>query len=448
MVGHKRKNDKGEIITHFDLLKDADVMRWVENLKARSSLTAGTYLRGLGFYCERMKTDPQKVLSDARQIKLLQDQFMDFVRGMEHEGKAGSYISRYKKVIHSWVRFNNIEFKSNAYIRNENFNERTQSETIPTSEELAKIIRHAGLREKVAISLMAFSGMRPRSISNDSGSDCLKLKDLPDLKIDGTQMTFDKIPVRILVRSVLNKGQKHGYFTFLSNEGVTYLREYLEHRLQEAETLTPNSPLLQYDRNVKRKHEYIPTFFIERYIRNTFRESGIDKRPYILRAYFATAMDIAEAKGKISHPWRQFFMGHVGDIEARYSTNKKLPDDVIEEMRTAYQNASEYFETIPRIKGPSDDYIRLTREPSVLALNKIYNIGLSEAQINDILLLEQDEFQAWINGVLEKEPTGKNANGPKHIEVDAERLTTYLDQGYELVSFYPRGDRAIVRQLG
>jgi len=35
-----------------------------------------------------------------------------------------------------------------------------------------------------------------------------------------------------------------------------------------------------------------------------------------------TNMIIAESKGKISHSYMQFIMGHKGDIEARYSTNK------------------------------------------------------------------------------------------------------------------------------
>jgi len=42
----------------------------------------------------------------------------------------------------------------------------------------------------------------------------------------------------------------------------------------------------------------------------------------MLRAYCDTNMIIAESKGKISHPYMQFIMGHKGDIEARYSTNK------------------------------------------------------------------------------------------------------------------------------
>jgi len=42
----------------------------------------------------------------------------------------------------------------------------------------------------------------------------------------------------------------------------------------------------------------------------------------VLRAYCDTNMIIAESKGKISHPYMQFIIGHKGDIEARYSTNK------------------------------------------------------------------------------------------------------------------------------
>ena len=60
-------------------------------------------------------------------------------------------------------------------------------------------------------------------------------------------------------------------------------------------------------------------------IREAVNASGLKIRPYVLRGYFATGLDIAESKYLISHPWRMFFMGHKGDIEGRYSTNKRLP---------------------------------------------------------------------------------------------------------------------------
>lgn len=68
-------------------------------------------------------------------------------------------------------------------------------------------------------------------------------------------------------------------------------------------------------------------------------------RPYVLRAYSKTALDIAESNILISHPCRHFLMGHKGHIEARYSTNKRLPPDMIEDMRELYSKYLKYLET-------------------------------------------------------------------------------------------------------
>lgn len=71
-------------------------------------------------------------------------------------------------------------------------------------------------------------------------------------------------------------------------------------------------------------------------IKEAILKAGFSWRPYVLRAYFDTNMIIAESKGKVSHPYLQFFMGHKGDMEARYSTNKGwLPPDMVEGMREA-----------------------------------------------------------------------------------------------------------------
>jgi len=58
-------------------------------------------------------------------------------------------------------------------------------------------------------------------------------------------------------------------------------------------------------------------------------------------------MIIAESKDKISHPYLQFLMGHKGDIEARYSTNKGvLPPDMVEDMRNAYKACKSFLTTL------------------------------------------------------------------------------------------------------
>ncbi|MEM2636222.1 MAG: hypothetical protein QXQ28_05095 [Candidatus Nezhaarchaeales archaeon] len=83
------------------MLEDEDVRRWFDNLAAKSLLTATVYLRNLGLYCELNGTDPKGILRDDGS-KAFRDRFADFVRRLEREGKASSYIARFKKVLDDW----------------------------------------------------------------------------------------------------------------------------------------------------------------------------------------------------------------------------------------------------------------------------------------------------------------------------------------------------------
>ena len=171
---------------------------------------------------------------------------------------------------------------------------------------------------------MAYAGLRPETLGNYTGTDGLRLSDIVDLSVKGKTVNFEIHPCQIVVRPELSKA-RHRYFTFLGEEGITYLREYLEQRIRSGESLNRNSPLLLPDKDMSRKEEvndFAMTVFVSRWLKKAITRAGLNWRPYIFRAYFATALDIAESKGMISHPWIQFFMGHKGDIEARYSTNK------------------------------------------------------------------------------------------------------------------------------
>ncbi len=54
---------------------------------------------------------------------------------------------------------------------------------------------------------------------------------------------------------------------------------------------------------------------------------------------------MAEARGKIAHDFRVFFMGHKGSMESKYTTNKGvLPDALIEEMRQAFRRSEELLD--------------------------------------------------------------------------------------------------------
>jgi hypothetical protein len=195
-------------------------------------------------------------------------------------------------------------------------------------------------------------------------------------------------------------------------------------------------------------HGFLRTQLIGREIRNAIRGTDMDMRPYVLRAYFATALDIAESKGLISHPWRQYLMGHKGDIEAVYSTNKRLLPETIEEMRAAYVRASKYFETEEHgIK--EEDVAKITsntmRETAIMILETAYGMKLSDKERDELMGLEINELQDRLKEIFRDKKAEILNNGNKHKTIPERDLESYLNKGWELVQIYPRGDKAVVK---
>jgi site-specific recombinase XerD len=418
-----------------ELLLDEDVRRWFENLRAKSVLTATVALRNLGHYCELTDTTPKELLNRARSNeKDFRYEFADFVRKLEKEGKAGSYIARFKKVILSWLKFNDIRLQLTVNISGENETPTIANERVPSREELARLLRKATSRGRVAVAIMAFSGLRPESLGDYEGTDGLRLGDLKDLHLSD-EIQFEKVPATVMVKSKLSKA-RHQYFSFIGEEGATYIKEYLEERRKQGEELTYESPLLQFDVRGVRKNAFLRTTLVTRDIREAIEAAGLKMRPYILRAYFSTALDIAESKGLISHPWRQFIMGHKGDIEARYSTNKRLPPDVIEEMRESYRKCLKYLET--RVSEVSEDNARLYLQQQLLSA-----VGYRQDEIDKMNLadLNTEDFQKLLR---DKVAGAMASNGSKQKLVPMNDIEKLLSEGYEFQAVLPNG-KAIMK---
>ena len=418
-----------------ELLLDEDVRRWFENLRAKSVLTATVALRNLGHYCELTQTTPKGILAKARSNeKDFRYEFTDFVRKLEKEGKAGSYIARFKKVILSWLKFNDIRLQLTVNISGENETPTIANERVPSKEELARILRKATSRGRVAIAIMAFSGLRPESLGDYEGTDGLRLGDIKDLRISD-EIQFDKTPSMVMVKNKLSKA-RHQYFSFIGEEGTTYIKEYLEERRKQGEELTYDSPLLQFDVRGVKKNNLLRTTLVTRDIREAIEQAGLKMRPYVLRAYFSTALDIAESKGLISHPWRQFIMGHKGDIEARYSTNKRLSPDMIEEMRQSYQKCLKYMET--RMSDVSEDNAKLYLQQQLLSA-----VGYRQDEIDkmDIANINTDDFQKLLR---DKVAGAMISNGSKQKLVPMNEIEKLLGEGYEFQAVLPNG-KAIMK---
>ncbi len=193
--------------------------------------------------------------------------------------------------------------------------------------------------------------------------------------------------------------------------------------------------LLNFDPRGIKKNDFLRTVLVTRDIREAIKMAGLKMRPYILRAYFSTGLDIAESKGLISHPWRQFIMGHKGDIEARYSTNKRLQPDVIEDMRESYSKALKYLETTQEI---SEDNAKLYLQKQLLIA-----VGYKEEEIAKIDLesISNEDFQKLLR---DKVAGAMSSNGSKQRVIPVNDIEKFLNAGYVFQAVLPNG-KAIMK---
>ena len=340
------------------LLGDDNLLRWYKNVNRGSKITADVYLRTLRRFCEHTKTTPTGLVSMGKKsARKVEDLLMDFVDKMEERKHAPQYIGGYKKAVKSWMQHNDIELKRNIKIRNVGSTPTLENERIPTKDEMNQILAYADERTKVMIALVSQSGLRPESIGNYTGTDGLRIQDLPEMTIKGKEVAFTRMPTMIVVRNSLSKAG-HKYFTFMTKQGCDFIKAYLEKRMAEGEAFDESSALVAIKKGRERAGKridsvnyglpYIQTGNIGDSIREAMRPR-FKWRPYVLRAYFDTQLLQAESHGEMPLAYRKFFMGHKGDMEARYTTNKgRLTDETVEDMRRCFTQSQKYLESIER----------------------------------------------------------------------------------------------------
>ena len=443
--------------------EDPHFRRWFDNLARGSEVTAFENARILYRFLRQHEMTPQDLVRLAKQDRRrVEDILLDFVARLHKEGKAPNYTDNYLKAVRSWLTFNEITLVRKIKIGNRNATPTIADERVPTRDELRTILCYPKARARCSIALIAFSGLRPETLGNLRGKDGLVVKDLPEMTIKDHRVMFARVPTMVVVRPSLSKAG-HKYFTFLTSEGCEYLQAYLEKRLAASEELTAESVIIAvapgFENTVYRDNptSFITTKNVTREIREAMRPR-FKWRPYVLRAYFDTQLLVAENHGKISHAYRQFFMGHKGDIEAKYTTNKgRLPPDLIEDMRRSFSDCEEYLSTRPpsREEDPEVTTVRTMVETGVLDLSnpnvkqylvKKLRIENMESRIAEMKEEGLDEDEAYARVVCRElgikpikiEASHKKDEDPKKIVSEGE-LERYLREGWDVQTVLPSG---------
>ena len=403
------------------LLKDKNVQRWYDNLARGALTTADVYLRRMGTFCDVTKTTPKKLSTinekDAHNIML------DFVSYYERKGRAGSYINSILKTVRSWLLFNNISVKQKIKVKGSNTRPTLKDKQVPDQEKLRQIFLSGNKQKRTASALIALSGLREEVLGNYKGVDGLRVSDFPEMELKSDEtIFFNKIPTMIIVRPELSK-KNHQYFTFLGEEGCEYLKSYLEARMNEDEEITPESPIITPKRRSK---PFIRTTNISDLIRGAIRNAGYNNRPYDLRNYFDMQLMQAESKGLVIRDYRVFWMGHVGDIENTYTTNRQnLPTHIIEDMRDAYKRSQSYLQTAKMTDTSNDLKQELRKEFLTI-------MGFNEDDIDELNSseLSKDEF---IELLRKKRDNVLNSTNKQKV-VDTSSVGSYLQDGWEFVT--------------
>ena len=415
---------------YADLLKNPDIRRWFDNVARGSVATAEVYLRRLGAFCDQRGIQPSDLPKMAEGA--LYDLMLDFVGAEEKKNRAGSYIASTLKAVRSWLVHHGVKMTRRIKVKGADQTPSLANERVPTAEELRQIFLAATPRDRVSCVLMAHSGLRPEVMGNFLGTDGLRVRDFPELQIKGKKVKFNLIPTLIVVRPELSK-TRHQYLSYLGEEGCEFLKAYLEDRLRAGERLGPETDII-HAKVVEKP--FIRTLNIGDGIRTAIRAAGFRWRPYVLRAYFDTQLLLAESKGKITHSYRQFFMGHTGDMEARYTTNKgRLPVELVEDMRGTYKRCQPFLQTTKT--GPGEEDLKIAFRKQLLMVS-----GMSAEEIAKLNLagMKDEEVQE----VLRRKLIGKTNNGHPQKVISVGELEEYLQKGWEYVNTLPN-DKAIVR---
>jgi len=413
------------------LLEDPDIDRWHKNLARGSQVTADVYLRRLGNFSETTGITPKQLTS--MNEEQLHNLFLDTVTEMEKK-YAGSYIKSVTKAIKSWLQHNGIEVKREIKIRGAEDTPTLKDEKVPTQAELKKIFLSTDLKGRTASVLVAHSGLRLETIGNYLGDEGLRIKDLPELKIEGESVEFEQIPTIVIVRKELSKAG-HQYFSFLTEEGCGYLKDYLEMRMREGEKLDKDSPIVTPKQRMK---PFIRSTNVGDVIRDGIRKAGFPWRPYVLRSYFDTEMMLAESKGLVLRDYRQFWMGHKGDIEHRYTLNKsRLPEKVVEDLREAYRRSQEYLQTTTP-ESASEEKLRDSFRNQLLLV-----AGFTKEEVDQMDPgMDDAQFQETVRRRLLGQVKGAEAS---QRVVPVGDVDKYLTKGWGYVASLP-GKRVILKE--
>ncbi|HTT74147.1 MAG TPA: hypothetical protein VMG99_08440 [Thermoplasmata archaeon] len=416
---------------HARFRQSPEVMRWNRELSLRSKLTADGYVRRLALFCDITGISPAELVRRARaRPDSVRRLLSDYAVAQQGRGRSPAYIRKVLFALRSWLDHNGVEFTRLPKIGGRD-GVTIENERVPSAEDLRRLLGVLSARGRVCALLMAQSGVRPGVLGAIDASDGLRLGDLPEFEL--TKLEFARVPFVVRVRSTRDKTGK-GYLTFGGPELAEAILAYLHERVARGETLTPDSPLVgalgsgvgREGKGPKPAGTFVSTKSITEDLREGIHRSGLSFRPYVLRARFATACLLGEQHGTVTRDVREFWMGHeLGSVQNRYTLGKRLTDETIEAMRSAYERTVPFVSVLQVPRTSNEEVYKVILEMA----------GLDGAEVDKLGPLNSEVVLEALHRAREaSESAGPPAVPGQQKVVDVTAAEAWIGEGWRFVA--------------
>jgi len=307
-----------------------EVKNWYDELSVLNTLrTAQGYTDSLAGFLDDVNKKPDEL------VKLNSEQAYDLMRNWAvQKRKTGSITDGRISLIwfgaKSFFKFHKIRIEGDFPFSKMRVK---YLDKIPTKQELKRIMQTApSLSTKIAIQLMAYSGLRP--------------EDICDLTYSSIKHDFEK-DVTPCAAYIPQGKTDEVYVTFIPESTITLLKQYLNLRKNKGEEINDSSPVYRSQQSsepggIRRKT-------LTQNIENTMKKSGIElssnfgpkiqrMRPYSLRKYFRSNL-----AGHVPTEFAEAWTGHTSGLAQIYNGARDLDPATTERMRKAYRDTERYL---------------------------------------------------------------------------------------------------------
>jgi len=404
--------------------------------KVRSERTRENFCITLMQFCKYCGLDPDALvaLAPKNASKLCQD----FTDSLRDKGCSIRYVNVCQAYLKTFFREN--EFEGERKLKVERYHQptryRKKPEYVPDADEIYKTGYAAGSAKNRAMIFMLYtSGLRNSTLRAirygdvkkelEAGLKAVKIQVYPEMKKIDPGACKGDIP----------------YYTFIEEETVKALKEYLNERKQSFGDIADDEPLFCSDSNQvprnQQKNTPVSKNGLERMVKRAARQAGIEQWRDVTPKCLRKAYESALRNNKLDPKDQEFLMGHIlpGTQDPYYDHTK------VEDLRAKYAKVK-FFKT---------------REVDKLEMIKTFaqTLGIDKIEVKIQKLREQqsglDEMEA-LGKIMRKElgikpletKTLKYKRNDAKVEnsdcvkyenkiVSEEELVHYLNQGWDIV---------------